>query len=281
MNDDINFLKTTLKIEISDMIFNHHMKSQNIINIVLICSQLVAMVIGIITTLCGVSISKYTAVYNLAVCLVVMLNIFVHNKTWNKAKSVQHDKIDKMIDVIMSNDTYAEKQYKLCKLRGLHVIYPKEDLIDFLEVKEEDKYLNQLKINWVHNAKLNCSTGVNDARGYEYHTGDIVYNPAFGDYWLVEEVDNETMKEYGADIPFLFTLYGNPDEYAMCINEPEGFTIEARVNDFSYTNMLSRFVRIYKQHREEEAEWEREAKEEDKINEQTNSEETNEQEIND
>jgi len=281
MNDDINFLKTTLKIEISDMIFNHHMKSQNIINIVLICSQLVAMVIGIITTLCGVSISKYTAVYNLAVCLVVMLNIFVHNKTWNKAKSVQHDKIDKMIDVIMSNDTYAEKQYKLCKLRGLHVIYPKEDLIDFLEVEEEDKYLNQLKINWVHNAKLNCSTGVNDARGYEYHTGDIVYNPAFGDYWLVEEIDNETMKEYGADIPFIFSLYGNPNEYAMCIDEPEGFTIEARVNDFSYTNMLSRFVRIYKQHREEEAECEREAREGDKINEQTNSEETNEQEIND
>ena len=281
MEDEKDLLKTKLEIAISDMIFNQHMNSQTFMNIILISTQFIALSASIISTICGVNIGKYTAIYSLVICILVVLNNYVHESAWKKAKEAQKNKIDKMIDIMFSDDTDMEKLYNVNQLLGAKVLYDRPDFWDFVVNAEDDVELNKLKFNWIRNARRSIPTGVNDANGVEYCTGDIVYNSAFGDYWLVEEVDNETMKEYGADIPFIFSLYGNPDEYAMCIDEPEGFTIEARVNDFSYTNMLSRFVRIYKQHREEEAECEREAREGDKINEQTNSEETNEQEIND
>lgn len=277
MKSDNDFFKTSLEVEISDVIFKHHMQSQNIINIILISTQWIAMIIGIVVKVYGFNISKYTAVYSLSICILIMINIFVHEKTWKNAKETQHNKIDKMLDIIISDATDTEKQYKLNQLLGLCTIYDRKEFWEFISVKEADDNLTQLKSNWVLNARHNIATGIKDSNGIEYHTGDIVYNPSFGDYWLVEEISKDKMKEYGADIPFIFTLYGNPDEYAMCINEPEGFTIEARVSDFAYVNMLSRFVRIYKAHREEEAEWEKEAKKGEMKNENTKTKKVNKQ----
>lgn len=276
MQRDRDFYSTMLKVEISDTIFKHHMNSQNIINIVLIFTQMIAMVVSIVATVRGVNISKYTAVYNLTVCMVVMLNIMVHNRTWKQAKDAQHNKIDKLIDIILLDKDKNEKQYELNRLLGLRTIYDKQEFWDFLDIKEADEELNNLKFNWISNARRNVSTGVKDANGVEYCTGDIVYNPSFGDYWLVEEISKKEMKEYGATISYILSLYGNPDEYAMCLDEPVGFTIEVRATDFAYVNMLSRFVKIYKSHREEEAELEKETQGGEIEDGETRSKEVNE-----
>ena len=68
-----------------------------------------------------------------------------------------------------------------------------------------------------------------DSNNKEYKVGDIVFNPFFGDYWLVEEYTEEEQSE--TDCPYCLSLYGDKDDYYMDIDEPAGFIIICSKNE--------------------------------------------------
>ena len=93
-----------------------------------------------------------------------------------------------------------------------------------------------------------------DSKGRNYKLGDIVFNPYFGDYWLVEEYTEE---ERDCVCPYCFSLYGSKDEYYMDLDEPAGFEIVCSVGEKDYDTYREEFKEIIKQRREQEAQWEK------------------------
>ena len=81
-------------------------------------------------------------------------------------------------------------------------------------------------------------TGYRDAEGEEFEVGDIVFNPCFGDYWIVGKYsENEHIKKYEEECPYYLAQYGDPDLYFMDLDEPSGFVIEKRkgIDDYEET----------------------------------------------
>lgn len=73
------------------------------------------------------------------------------------------------------------------------------------------------------------NTGYKDSKGKEYLLDDIVFNPFFGDYWIVGKYsENKDIAEYEEDCPYYLAQYGDPDLYFMDLDEPSGFVIEKR-----------------------------------------------------
>lgn len=66
--------------------------------------------------------------------------------------------------------------------------------------------------------------GFFDSKNSQYYVGDIVLNPAFNDLWLVEKDNNS----------YIFTLFGNKDNYYMPLDEPLGFIIMSHEGDKTY-----------------------------------------------
>lgn len=78
-----------------------------------------------------------------------------------------------------------------------------------------------------------------DDNGIPYHLGDIVYNPCFGDYWVVREYTQEEMKQNDTDCPYCLALNDNKDDYCADIDEPKGFIIVARQGEIYYETFLA------------------------------------------
>jgi len=81
-------------------------------------------------------------------------------------------------------------------------------------------------------------TGYRDAEGKEFEVGDIVFNPCFGDYWIVGKYsENKHIKKYEEECPYYLAQYGDPDLYFMDLDEPSGFVIEKRkgIDDYEET----------------------------------------------
>lgn len=95
-----------------------------------------------------------------------------------------------------------------------------------------------------------------DAKGKTYEIGDIVFNPCFGDYWLVGKYsDNKTISKYEDECPYYLAQYGDPDLYFMDLDEPYGFEIEVKKGSERYENALKEIQEIakfYKKADEEE-----------------------------
>lgn len=94
-----------------------------------------------------------------------------------------------------------------------------------------------------------------DSKGRNYKLGDIVFNPCFGDFWLVEEY---TKEERDYECPYCFSLYGSKDEYYMDLDEPVGFEIVCSKGEPDYDQYIKEFKEIIKKRKEQEAEWEKE-----------------------
>lgn len=88
-----------------------------------------------------------------------------------------------------------------------------------------------------------------DANGKEYHLGDLVYNPFFGDIWLVDKWRPED-KPGPEDSPYCFILYGDRDEYVMDIQDPDGFEIERRIGEDGYDELLRKCKEFAKKHKQ-------------------------------
>ena len=83
-----------------------------------------------------------------------------------------------------------------------------------------------------------------DAEGTEYQVGDIVFNPCFGDYWVVQEVTEQDKEDYGFETDLCLALYNNKDHYSMDIDDPVGFVIVMRKDDKDYSGFIEE-MRLY------------------------------------
>ncbi len=77
-------------------------------------------------------------------------------------------------------------------------------------------------------------TGIFDSNNKEYKLYDIVYNPFFGDLWIVD-YNKENERE---DCKYRLILYNNEDDYYMDLDEPVGFKILASKGDKNYDELL-------------------------------------------
>ena len=89
-----------------------------------------------------------------------------------------------------------------------------------------------------------------DDNSLEYSVGDIVYNPSFGDYWVVQEVTEEDKKNYGLTTDLCLALYNNKDDYVMDIDEPVGFIIITKKEDDGYDEAIAELNEIAKKREE-------------------------------
>ena len=244
---DKEFLSFEVKFRVNDILYKQHMETQFKLNTAIIFIQLGALILSIVLQIFNINITSVVCGINLVLCALVMINNFINDTAWNKAKKRQKIEVDDLIDILNKQDIKAEE---IAKALGMSVPYTRPEFDKLLE-PDDDANITRLKLLWRENAMLNKATGVSDANGVEYHTGDIVFNPSIGDYWLVVAVDEATMKYYDSSVPYLFLLYGNEDEYAMSLAEPRGFTIELRVTDFAYVNVLLNFIKVYKKHKDD------------------------------
>ena len=83
-----------------------------------------------------------------------------------------------------------------------------------------------------------------DANGDEYNIGDIVYNPCFGDYWVVQEVSSQDKKDYGLETDLCLALYNDKEHYCTDIDTPVGFVIVMRKDAKEYSGVIDE-MRLY------------------------------------
>ena len=233
---DRKFLKSTIGFEINDVIFKQHLTSQNTLNFFIISFQFLICIVGlVISAVTSFNISKYTAVVNVVLCIVVVANNLINSKAWNVARKRQ-DKIIAMYDIVDDERlTDEDVHYHISKLKGY-------------KIKHSDDRLEVLLDKWYSNMECQREKLIyKDINGVNYHIGDIVLNSFFGDVWLVEKLSNKDMKKFGFKIPYVFTQYGDENEYIMQIDEPSGFAIECTPDDmYEYAKYLSLFTKAYR-----------------------------------
>ena len=83
-----------------------------------------------------------------------------------------------------------------------------------------------------------------DASGLAYELDDIVFNPFFGDYWVVKELTEEEQQIYGMDNKYCFALWNYLDHYCTEIDAPQGFEIVIRKGEPDYEQALKEFAEI-------------------------------------
>ena len=87
-----------------------------------------------------------------------------------------------------------------------------------------------------------------DSKGVEYKEGDIVYNPCFGDYWVVRY----SIPSDNTLCPYQLVLWDSRDEYCMDLDEPTGFEIVRRKGDKEYKSLLKSVHKIRRKHKWED-----------------------------
>lgn len=88
-------------------------------------------------------------------------------------------------------------------------------------------------------------TGYIDADDKPIYLGDILYNPAAHDYWVVD---------YAADpeqeCPYDLVLNGDRDDYYMSLDEPVGFILVMRANEPAYETALNELHQLAEERKE-------------------------------
>lgn len=79
-----------------------------------------------------------------------------------------------------------------------------------------------------------------DANNRLFKIGDIVYNPCFGDFWVVQKCNKQDKLLYDLDNKYCLALYNNKDLYVIEIDVPTGFEIILRKGDKGYRSVLSK-----------------------------------------
>lgn len=99
----------------------------------------------------------------------------------------------------------------------------------------------------------NKLTGYKDSHGVEYKLNDIVYNPYFEDYWLVQEYETQEEKDEN-ECDYYLALYGDKNYYSVSLDTPDGFVVICSQGDEYYEKYTSSFKVIVKRLTEEEGE---------------------------
>ena len=237
---DREFLKSMIGFEISDMNFKHHMDNMVKLDFVIVIMQLVFCFTSLlVSALTDYNIARYTAVLNIGLLMVVLLNNNISNIAWRKAKKKQ-DMIIAMGDIIDDNDLTIHLHFS--NIKGY-------------KVKHFDKKFEYLVSRWYENlhTKKRKKLKYKDVNSRNYHIGDIVFNPCFGDLWLVVKLSEEEMKEFSFTIPYALALYGNIDRYVMEIDGPSDFEIVYTPEDdlYAYIKILVMFGKEYKEYEKE------------------------------
>lgn len=84
---------------------------------------------------------------------------------------------------------------------------------------------------------------ITDSKNKLYRTGDIVFNPCFGDIWLVHKYTKHEKELYTPGCDYCFCQYGVLENYFMDLDEPEGFVIIKRKGQKGYYKLLHNITR--------------------------------------
>lgn len=98
-------------------------------------------------------------------------------------------------------------------------------------------------------------TGYKDSKGIEYKVGDIVFNPCFGDYWVVQKYTEEEKQKYQPECDYCLVLNNDKDDYFEDIDVPQGFEIVMSSDNVDYDeaiNELNKLAESRKQYMEGE-----------------------------
>ncbi len=103
---DIDFIINMIGYELSDTIFQQHIHSCQNVNLVVILLQFIFVIIGLIISIFNTRIPLTISAITSTLLLVVVLNNYIHNKTWKIAKR-RNDSIMRLIRQLVEN-VYAE-----------------------------------------------------------------------------------------------------------------------------------------------------------------------------
>lgn len=258
-----NFRRMMIHMELSDIIFDQHMESEFGLNKFIILIQTLLMVFGLICGLFGITVSPITAGIIIVLCGIVMLNNAINQKAWKRAKE-RLTKAEALIDVFGSDYDDDLKDKLFYDILGVNV--PDKEKLEVQKAELEDEleildYILKLRARWQYNFELREPTGFKDKKGEEYKTGDIAFNPLWGDFWFVEKLSEEERSEFGFETNYCLSLYGNKEESALELDEPDGFEIVIRPTDKDYNKTFDDFEKIFRDHRLQDKKWEKEAEE--------------------
>lgn len=93
-------------------------------------------------------------------------------------------------------------------------------------------------------------TGYKDSNGKEYMVGDIVFNPCFMDYWVVQKYTQEEIEKYECTVPYCLVLWNDKGEMFEDIDVPVGFLIVKHANEEGYNEMLNELNTVAKRHKD-------------------------------
>lgn len=214
------------------------------VNIALVTMQFICVLASLVLSVydIGVNISRYTTVINLTILVAVMVNSIIGCKSQYKIREGLNI-LTKELQILMDSDLPDD-------IKQMHLNY-----IQGANVTNSDTYFQELMMTWYKYARMSKQkpTKYKDESGNTFCVGDIVYNPCFGDVWLLEELDEQKQKCFGFDTPYVFTQYGNADNYIMEIDEPKGFVVIGHSSDLPlYIKYLIMFTKQYLLETEEE-----------------------------
>lgn len=87
-------------------------------------------------------------------------------------------------------------------------------------------------------------TGYKDSKGNEYKVGDIVFNPTFGDYWVVQKYTEQEKKDFDAECDYCLVLNNDKDDYFEDIDVPQGFEIVMSSDNDDYELAISELNKL-------------------------------------
>lgn len=113
---DRKLLKMMMQTELSDIIFNQHMKSYMPLNIIMLSTQTVILITTIIIDIfTELHLSRYGCAINLTLCLMVIANNMIHSYTWKKAKE-RAKLIDAGINILENTNESKELEEKFIEV---------------------------------------------------------------------------------------------------------------------------------------------------------------------
>lgn len=113
---DRKLLKMMMQTELSDLIFNQHMKSYMPLNIIMLSIQTVILITTtIIDVFTELHLSRYGCAINLTLCLIVIANNMIHSHTWKKAKE-RAELINTGIDILENTNESEELEEKFIEV---------------------------------------------------------------------------------------------------------------------------------------------------------------------
>ena len=234
MKERFEAYKNHIDIEVGDILFNLHMKETFKVCRFIIYFQLVLCIVSVICWLLFKNsyVSKVCSVTNIVLCIVTAYTCWVGTNEWRTAKN-KYKKISALLSLIVDDMEDNDRDINISALLGLNIPTQNED---------EYKYLKF----WYSNiGRFELCGKYKDIEDKQYQVGDIVLNQALGDIWLVEKLNDKEIAEYKVDNKYVLSLYGNRDVDCISIDEPYGFKIICRTDDYDYIKYIQLFKDMF------------------------------------